>query len=173
MSNDKMFNTFKSAYFQAFTDEQQIDAIVGIVTDVRNKVWPDETLLFDGIPVGRVSAVGGFWRSKWLLQQCAQVLTGRSLRAICLAFGMDVNSKPAIELAVRMDQATNEQIERILPVIFKQLETSYGEVDPPLEREKLKAIKIDVINYMQRTFECEFEVPEEALTDDWPVSPLH
>lgn len=108
-------------YYTAFGDEDQINNLISVVTDVIEGNFPDDSPM-GGYTVGELKNTAGFYASPIMLNELSAAMIGRSIRGLCMHLGVSPFHPNVAKLLLE----TNEQQVRILPILQQKLEEKFG-----------------------------------------------
>lgn len=111
----------RAAYYEAFSDENLIENVVEIVSEIKANKWPDDSPL--GLyTVGDLKAIEGFHGSKPMIEELLAAMTGRAIRGLALSLNLSLFDHSVQKLL----QDTNDQTSRCVDKTVAKLTAKFG-----------------------------------------------
>lgn len=124
MNKRKNWDGFIQATKLAVNAESLKEVVVGVVEDVREGKWPDNTPLSPVLTAGELKAVGAFWKAEEIARDLVAVAAGRFVRGALDLAKVDVRALPP-EIMVALLSATAENEVEAVKLLRDHFDKSY------------------------------------------------
>jgi hypothetical protein len=115
------WKVLKGLYYEAFSDRDQIQNVLAVIGDIYSGTFPDDSPM--GLyTVGDVKNCKGFHGSMPMIHELTASMQGRSVRGLMIHLGLSPHDPLVIELL----KETDNQQERIVPIIHRLADSKYG-----------------------------------------------